>query len=249
MLTLIGTGHVFKIGETVSFLVRQAWPDAVCVELDDLRYHVLTGDKEAIRKDLEARGIDPDASQEERMKNASPVFKQSAKYQEKVSEKNKSSAGADMVAAIGAAKSVDASIICIDFDAQQSLTRMWDQMSRREKFRYRMSGHLDNIFKKRRVDKTQKDYTKDQEAYIENMRKRYPTLVRVLIDERNQHMAGQISKVCSEHERVVAVVGDAHVDGLLKLLPSDLKIRTVRLWELMDSERAMQLKSEFWESN
>ena len=183
------------------------------------------------------------------MKNASPVFKQPAKYQEKVSEKNKSSAGADMVAAIGAAKSVDASIICIDFDAQQSLTRMWDQMSRREKFRYRMSGHLDNIFKKRRVDKTQKDYTKDQEAYIENMRKRYPTLVRVLIDERNQHMAGQISKVCSEHERVVAVVGDAHVDGLLKLLPSDLKIRTVRLWELMDSERAMQLKSEFWESN
>ena len=249
MLTLIGTGHVFKIGETVSFLVRQAWPDAVCVELDDFRLHILTGDKEAIRKDLKARGIDPDASREERMKNASPVFRQSAKYQEKVSEKNRSQAGADMVAAIGAAKSVDAKIYCIDFDAQQSLQKMWDQMSRRERLRYRMSGHLDNLFKKRRVDKTQKDYTKDQEAYVENMRKRYPTLVKVLIDERNEHMSKEISKVCSQYERVVAVVGDAHVDGLLKLLPPDLKVRTVRLWELMDSEQAMKLKSEFWESD
>ena len=84
---------------------------------------------------------------------------------------------------------------------------------------------------------------------MENMRKRYPTLVRVLIDERNEHMSKEIARVCSEHERVVAVVGDAHVDGLLKLLPPDLKVRTVRLWELMDSEQTMKLKSEFWESD
>ena len=249
MLTLIGTGHVFRIGETVSFLVRQAWPDAVCIELDDFRFHILTGDKEAVRKDLEARGIDPDATHEERMKKSSPVFRQSAKYQEKVSEKNRSQAGADMVAAIGAAKSVDAKIYCIDFDAQESLTRMWDEMSRREKLRYKMSGTLDNMFKKRRVEKTQSDYNKDQEAYVEDMRKKYPTLVRVLIDERNEHMAKEIAKACSSHERVVAVVGDAHVDGLIKLLPPDLEIRAVRLWELMEQDRVMKLKTEFWESD
>ena len=84
---------------------------------------------------------------------------------------------------------------------------------------------------------------------MENMRKKYPTLVKVLIDERNEHMSEEIARVCSEYERVVAVVGDAHVDGLLKLLPSDLKIRTVRLWELMDPERTKKLKSDFWESD
>jgi pheromone shutdown protein TraB len=98
------------------------------------------------------------------------------------------------------------------------------------------------------VNKTQADYSKDQAAYIENMRKKYPTLVRVLIDERNEHMAKEISKVCSAHRNVVAVVGDGHVDGLLKLLPSDLEVRAVRLAEIMDDKRLKELKTEFWES-
>ena len=248
MLTIIGTGHVFKIGEAVSFLTRQCWPDAVCVELDDLRYHAITGDKEALREDLIAKGIDPDASKEERMKNASPVYRQSAKYQERVSKDNSSSAGADMVAAIGAAKSVDAEIFRIDLDAQETMEKMWNEMSGGERFRYKMSGIADNLFKKRRVNKTQADYSKDQATYIENMRKKYPTLVRVLIDERNEHMAKEISKVCSAHRNVVAVVGDGHVDGLLKLLPSDLEVRAVRLAEIMDDKRLKELKTEFWES-
>lgn len=248
MLTIIGTGHVFRIGESVSFLTRQSYPDAVCVELDDLRFHALTGDKEALREDLRARGIDPDASQEERMKNAPPVYKQSAKYQEKMSAENRSSAGADMVAAIGAAKSVDAEIYRIDLDAQATMQKMWDEMSGMERFRYKMSGISDNLFGKRKVNKTQTDYSKDQEAYVENMRKKYPTLVRVLIDERNQHMSQEIIKVCAKHRNVVVVVGDGHVDGLLKLLPPELNPRVVRLKELMDNKRLNEIKTEFWES-
>ena len=188
------------------------------------------------------------SDKEERMKNASPVYRQSAKYQERVSKDNSSSAGADMVAAIGAAKSVDAEIFRIDLDAQATMEKMWNEMSGGERLRYKMSGIADNLFKKRRVNKTQADYSKDQAAYIENMRRKYPTLVRVLIDERNEHMAKEISKVCSAHRNVVAVVGDGHVDGLLKLLPSDLEIRAVRLAEIMDDKRLKELKTEFWES-
>lgn len=248
MLTIIGTGHVFNIADAVSFLTRQSWPDAVCVELDPIRYHALIGDKEAVRQDLIARGVDPDASAEDRMKNASPVYRQSAKYQEKISKQNKSTAGADMVAAIGAAKSVDAQIFCIDLDAQESLARMWDQMSSGERMRYKLSGIADGLFKKTRVEKTQKEYSKDQSAYIEDMRRKYPTLVRVLIDERNEHMAREIEKVCADHRQVVAVVGDGHVDGLLKLLSGVGDIRTVRLAEIMDPEKLNKLKNEFWEA-
>ncbi len=246
MLTIIGTGHVFNISEPVSFIVRRCWPQAVCVELDDMRYHALTGDKEALRKDLEARGINPDASKEERLKNMNAAYRQSARYQEKMSAQNKSTAGADMVAAIGAAKSCDAEIFCIDTDAAVAMDRMWSQMGRGEKFRYRMSGITDNIFGKRKVDKTQKDYSKDQAAYVEEMRKKYPAMVRVLIDERNEHMAARIREICATHERVVAVVGDGHVDGLLKLLP-DSDRRVIRLKELMDPARLKELKTEYWE--
>ncbi len=248
MLTIIGTGHVFRISEAVSFLTRQSWPDAVCVELDPMRYHALTGDKEALRNDLRERGIDPDASKEERMKATPAVYRKSAKYQEKVSKENKVSAGADMAAAIGAAKSVDAQIFCIDLDGQESLARMWNEMHGTERFRYRMSTIADNLFKKSRVNKTQKEYSKDQATYIEEMRKKYPTLVRVLIDERNEHMAKEIMNVCSDYDQVVAVVGDGHVDGLLHLIHDVGDIRTVRLVDLMDPEKLNKIKSEFWEA-
>lgn len=248
MLTIIGTGHVFQIGESVSFLTRQCWPDAVCVELDEMRFHALTGDREALKKDMAVRGIDSAVPAGERSKNESPVFRQSARYQEKTAGKNNSSAGADMVAAIGAAKSVDAPVYCIDTDARETMSRMWDEMSGAERLRYKMSGIKDNLFGTKRVDKTQKEYSRNQEAYVEDMRRRYPTMIRVLVDERNAHMSEKITEICSKHKNVVAVVGDAHVDGLLKLLPSDLEIRTVRLVELMDPVRLKNLKTEYWES-
>lgn len=248
MLTIIGTGHVFRISEAVSFLTRQSWPDAVCVELDVIRFHALTGDKEALRNDLRERRVDPDTPPEERMKNAPSVYRKTAKYQEKVSKQNNVSAGADMVAAIGAARSVDAQIFCIDVDGQAALCRMWEEMPRAERFRYRISGIADNLFKRSRVEKTQKDYSRDQAAYIEEMRKKYPTLVRVLIDERNEHMAKELAKICSEHKQVVAVVGDGHVDGILRLLPDVGDVRVVRLADLMDPDKLNKIKNDFWEA-
>lgn len=243
MLTIIGTGHVFKIADTVSFIVRQSWPDAVCIEYDDIRYYAAVGEKENLLKAVQEKGF---GSIEEYLNSAPKIQKRTSDYQAKVSAQNQSSAGADMVAAIGAAKSVDAPVFRIDYDVVHAMGKMWDEMSGGERFRYKMSGFLDNLFKRKRVSKTQKDYSKDQVSYVEAMRRKYPTLVRVLIDERNEHMAKEIAKVCETHDRVVVVVGDAHVDGLIKLLPAGLQIRAVRLWELMDSDQAMKLKTEFW---
>ena len=246
MLTIIGTGHVFNIADTVSFVIVHSWPQAVCVELDDLRYHALMGDKEAVKKDLEARGISSDGSPDDRLKGAPPIYKQSAKYQQKMSAENKSTAGADMAAAAGAGKNIGAEVVCIDRDAAAVMTKMWNEMSRGERLRYRLSGISDGIFGKRKVDKTQKDYSRNEAEYVENMRKKYPTLVRVLIDERNQYMADRIKDVCSKHERVVVVVGDGHVDGLLKLLPN-MDPRVIRLKDIMDPARQKEIRQMVWD--
>ncbi len=246
MLTIIGTGHVFRISDPISFIVRQCWPQAVCVELDDMRYHALTGDREALRKDLEAKGIDPDAPGREKQRHMNAAYQQSARYQKKMSEQNNSTAGADMLAAISAGRSCDAEIICIDRDASLTMDRMWKEMGAVERLRYRMSGVLDNLLGMMRVNKTQKEYSKDQAAYIEGMRRKYPTMVRVLIDERDEFMAARIKEVCARHDRVVAVVGDGHVEGLLRLLPAEGR-RVVRLAELMDPVRVKELKDRYWE--
>lgn len=246
MLTIIGTGHVFKISDPISFIVRQCWPQAVCVELDEMRYHALVGDREALRRDLEARGMNPDASERERLRHTNTAYQQSARYQKRMSEQNDSTAGADMVAAISAGRSCDAEIICIDRDATLTMDRMWKGMGVGERLRYKMSGVLDSVFGMMRVNRTQKEYSKDQAAYIENMRRRYPTMVKVLIDERDEFMAARIKEVCAKHDRVVVVVGDGHVDGLLRLLPAENR-RVVRLAELMDPIRVKELKDSYWE--
>ena len=246
-LTVIGTGHVFNIGDSVMFLVKHSWPDAVCVELDEMRYHALTGDREALRRDLEVRGIDPDADREERLKKAPPIYRSSAKYQERMSAENGVSAGADMAAAIAAGREAGAEIVCADVDAQEAMMRMWREMPAAEKMRYRLSGIGDRVFGRKKVEKTQEEYSKDQAAYIEGMRRKYPTLVRVLIDERNAHMAEVIKRTADTHERTVAVVGDGHVDGLVGLIGGD--IRTVRLADLTDPQRLAAVKSSFWEGN
>ena len=248
MLTLIGTGHVFNIGDSVSFIARRCWPDAVCVELDEMRYHALTADREALEKDLRDRGIDPGKMKQQDSRE-SRVYRNNKRYQEKVSKQNGSAPGADMVAAIGVAKFLGAEVFCVDNDARETMNRMWAEMGTAEKLRYRMSGVTDNLFGARKVDKTQADYYDDEGRYLEEFRRKYPVMTRVLIDERNEVMAKRIADVARSHERTVAVVGDGHVNGLVELLPSDIERRVVRLKDLTDPERLNALKSQYWEMN
>lgn len=247
MLTIIGTGHVFKIGDSVAFIVKHLWPDAVCVELDDLRYHALIGDREAVKKGLEARGIESDGTPKGHMKNAPPVYRKNARYQERMSREHGSQPGADMLAAVTAGKALDAHIFCIDKDAQQVMAKMWNEMGTMERLRYRFSQISDKIGGKRKVGKTQKDYSKDEAAYVEDFRRKYPTLVRVLIDERNEYMAAKIREVMETHSNVIVVVGDGHVDGLLKLIPQESEKRVIRLRELSDPDQLNRIKTEIWE--
>ena len=77
------------------------------------------------------------------------------------------------------------------------------------------------------------------------MRRKYPTLVRKLIDERNQYMADQINECSERFSNMVIIVGDAHVEGIVKLL-NETNIRKVRLADLMDRERMDRIRSAIW---
>ena len=246
MLTLIGTGHVFNVADSVSFIVQHCWPDAVCVELDELRYRALTADREAVEKALRERGIDPDNLPTE---GRSKVYNDSSRYQNEMAQKNGVVPGADMVAAIGAAKFLNAEVFCIDTDANETLERMWNEMGTAERMRYRMSGISDRIGGIGRVGRTQEQFYADEENYIGKFKKKYPTLYRVLIEERNVHMASRITEIARTHERTVAVVGDGHVSGLLELIPDDIERRTVRLKELTDPEALADIKRKYWETD
>lgn len=229
MITIIGTGHVFNLAEPVSFIVKNTWPDAVLVELDMGRYDSLTNPRED-------DGTEPEMS---------PIYRQTSRYQRRMSERNGTSLGGEFLAAINTGKLVGADIIPIDTDAMKVLEEMWSEMSFRERARYRISGISDSIGGTKKVERVHSDFAADEESYIEAMRKRYPTLVRKLIDERNQSMAEQINAATEKYDNIVVVVGDAHVEGICKLL-HDPTIRKIRLNDLMDEERMNGVRNMVW---
>ena len=175
----------------------------------------------------------------------SAIYRQTARYQQRMSEEHGAKLGGEFLAAINAGKLAGAAIIPIDTDAMRVMNEMWAEMSTKERIRYRLSGISDSIGGKRKVADVQKSFANDEEAYIEGMRRRYPTLVRKLIDERNQHMADQINKASEIYRNMVVIVGDAHVEGISKLLTEN-NVRKVRLADLMDNERMATVRDMIW---
>ena len=231
MITIVGTGHVFNLAEPVAFIVKNTWPDAVLLELDVGRMNAMTV----------AQSGDAPAEELE----MSAIYRQTARYQQRMSEEHGAKLGGEFLAAINAGKLAGAAIIPIDTDAMRVMNEMWAEMSTKERIRYRLSGISDSIGGKRKVADVQKSFANDEEAYIEGMRGRYPTLVRKLIDERNQHMADQINKASEIYRNIVVIVGDAHVEGISKLLTEN-NVRKVRLADLMDNERMATVRDMIW---
>jgi pheromone shutdown protein TraB len=230
MITLVGTGHVFKIAEPVAFIVKNIWPDAVLVELDPSRYSAIT-------------------SAEQRENTDSPrAYRSMARYQKRMAEEYGSNVGAEFVAAIETGRTIGAAIEFIDRDAADTMHEVWKEMPFFEKIRFSLSTFGDRFRPKRRADDAINDFMENEEQVMADMRKRYPTIVRKLIDERDIHMSEKIREASSKYGNIVVVVGDGHVEGIAKLL-GDESIRKIRLKTLMDTESMNSLRKELWSGN
>ncbi|MBE6528053.1 MAG: conjugal transfer protein TraB [Thermoplasmata archaeon] len=232
MITIVGTGHVFNLAEPVSFIVKNTWPDAVLIELDKGRYEAMMNDY---------NGVKP--KQEQQM---STIYQNTARYQQKMSEQNGSRLGGEFLAAVNTGKLLNAAIIPIDTDAMRVMNEMWDEMSFSERTRYRLSSFRDSFGGIRKVESTHKKFAANEGDYIEDMRRRYPTLVRKLIDERNVYMAEQINALSETYHNMVVVVGDAHVEGICALL-KDEHVRKIRLSDIMDHDKMTKIRQMIWD--
>ncbi|NLU45563.1 MAG: conjugal transfer protein TraB [Euryarchaeota archaeon] len=231
MIVIVGTGHVFNISESVSFIVKNLWPEVLMVELDAKRYAALTDERQT--SEIHASSSAPRS------------YMRSARYQERISKEHGTEAGGEFLAAIHTANALDARIVCIDRDAEEVMAEMEAEMKLTERLRYRLSAYTDGLLGKRRVEKVQRDFAVDEDAYMHSMRRRYPTLVRKLIDERDAYMAERIRENLPAEGNTVVIVGDAHVEGLLGLL-SDLEPCRIRLSDLLDPFRLNRVKDAVW---
>ena len=238
MITIVGTGHVFRLQEQILFLVKHIWPDCVLVELDYTRYQMLTAPKK--------EGPEAEKEAEEASKKDPWIYRNTAKYQKRMAQEHKSDVGSELITAVNAGRLLGAEIGFIDTNAANVVGEMWQEMSFREKFRYTLSTYKDRVVGKKGTDQVIKDFSENEDKMMADMRRKYPTLVRKLIDERNVHMAEQIRKYNETYHNIFVVCGDAHVEGISSLL-SDLEIFKIRLGDIVDEERFKIICKTVWD--
>ena len=214
MITLVGIGHVFQLRPAVKALIESRTPDLVCVELDQVRFKVLME---------RARGGPA----------PSLTYSMLARFQERIAAMYGTTVGDEMVTAVETAQELGIPVALIDMDAMMMITRLRAQMTVKERV-WLFFASIGSLFvTKRRIEREMSQYEEDPEAYHEALEKRFPTINRVLIDERNMFMSRQIQSRTADYADIVVVIGDGHIKGISQNLDGmGLDHEVVRLSEI-----------------
>lgn len=212
-IVLVGTAHVSEksIREVEEAIERYA-PDVVAVELDERRFKALQQPEDE-KKNVEIREL---------LKgNNLMIFLLQymlAFVQRKVGSEVGVKPGAEMMAAVEAARKRGIQVALVDRDIGITLARFWGKMTLREKFRMFYSlvlGMLGVGTDKIDLEEiTREDVVSD---LLEELREFTPSAAVVLVDERDAYLAHNLVEI-GKTKRVLGVVGAGHREGIRKYI-------------------------------
>jgi pheromone shutdown protein TraB len=214
MITLLGVGHVFDIGRSIRSEILARRPKVVALELDAIRYQAL------LSRSPRAHGLSPLALL--------------AQFQIRIARQYGVEVGDEMIAAARAAQEIGSELALIDQDSRAILRRVWSEMSIREKVRLVTSVIGGFFTRKERVEAELQRFYQDEPGVLKEFAREMPTAKRLLIDERDASMAHAIRQLADSKGDIVAVVGEGHIDGLLREL-AGAPVQVVHLQELRAS--------------
>ncbi len=224
-LRLLGTAHVATASvEAVRQNIEEWKPDIVAVELCKGRHDALTQEKRLDREGL-LKVI--------KEGKAPMVLLQSllAAEQRKLGLDEGQQPGAELLAAVEAAKEAGLKVELVDRDIQTTLRRAWNKMSFKEKFGL-MWALLAEEETDEELELEQMLADKDLlTSLMEELREVSPGAGSVLIDERDEFIARKISAI-REDGKVLAVLGAGHLDGVSKLLSENVEPSEERISDL-----------------
>lgn len=210
-LVIVGTSHIApesisKVQRTIS----QEQPEIVALELDKRRYHALLNKSD--------EGIELSAIR--RLGLAGFAFALIGRFaQRQLGSKTGMKPGEEFLAAALFCKERRIHFTFIDQDIEVTLQRFSKAFNGRELFRL-MWDLISSPFRKDEgVELINLNEIPDERLVrkiIAKVAKRYPSLYRVLVAERDEHMASQLTELMRTHQgTIVAVVGAGHQEGLL----------------------------------
>ena len=218
---LIGAAHVVDLEAALRRVLTPRPLDAVALELDAERAEVLLSPTPASAAP----------------RSGMPIFLRLwAMLQKRLgAEMGGGLAGAEMRVAATIARERQLSVLLIDDPIRETLRRLLGSLTVRERVGLVVGAIVGLVLPTRVVEEQLDRYNEAPQPYLEEVRKVYPSFARVLLDERNEHMADRLLDARKKgFGRVAAVVGDAHVPGLKDALQRrGVPVETVTLGELV----------------
>ena len=208
---LVGTAHVSqKSIEDVRSAIEGFEPDIVGVELDRGRYVALTEEiAEPSIADILKGG------------NFGRLLVQwvLTYIQQRIGAETGVKPGAEMLVAIEEAEKHQKPVAFIDRDIRITLGRFWGRMGIWEKIKL-IGALIYSLVSVEGQDLDVDELTNQDvvSAAMEEFRKFSPHGAQALIDERDAYLAHQILMLGNRYDRVLAVVGAGHIQGVQRYL-------------------------------
>ena len=188
----------------INSLIDYYSPSSIAIELDYKRLEALENKEE--KRELSLIGL-------------------LSGMQKKIASNNQVIPGSEMLAAYKKGKMNGLPVFLID----ENIDKIYEDLKKipfREKFRLILSAILSSFSKKTSLE----EMIENEEIYMKRFEKYFPKLYDLLITRRNRIMAEKIREIEKNYGSVMVFTGDAHVEGLKKLLPD---AETIRLKELL----------------
>ncbi len=214
-ILLIGTAHISQESvELVEEVISQESPDCVCIELDEKRYQALTQKKKWQSLDLKQIIKDKQLS-------TLIINLLMASYQKKLGGQLGVKPGAELLKAAEIANDNDIPIALCDRDVRITLRRAWKSTSFFKKG-YLLTTLFASLFDSTEISEEKLAEMKQKDVLSElmdEMGTALPDVKKVLIDERDIYLSEKIK--AAEGNRLVAVVGAGHVQGIKTVFNED----------------------------
>lgn len=207
---LIGTAHISqKSADEVEQVIREEQPDRVCIEIDAARYKSMTEGNSWKNLNIaqvirQGRGF---------LLLANLVL---SSFQRRMGENLGVKQGGEMRVAVNVSDELNIPYTFADREVQITLRRAWGRANFFNKMKL-LASLIGSAFTKEKLTEEELEELKRGTALDDMMKELsdiLPPVKDVLIDERDRFLATKI--YTSKGDKVVAVVGAAHVPGIVR---------------------------------
>lgn len=222
-VVLVGTAHISReSADLVREVIERERPDRVCVELDPARLEALSQPdrfdsldlKEIIRRRQLATLL------------ANLIL---VSYQRQLGGRLGVQPGVELLQAARTAEELGIPVSLCDRDLRLTLRRAWAALSFWKKCQL-AAGLVESLFENRSLSEEELRELRRQDVVTKLMDEigaAFPAIKKVLIDERDAYLAERIRT--APGERLVAVVGAGHVEGIRDALAARRSVDLARL--------------------